>query len=367
MRAIASEAEGCMDVEGCCSFDALVAWALPRGVMPAVVPPLKKVTVGGAIAGVGVAATSFRQGLVHHAMRELEVRLPGGEVVTCTPDNAHRDLFFGFPNSHGCLGQAQRVRLATLPVRPFVHVRHGHYRDPQAFLAALARVCANDADFVDGMAFGTGEYVLSAARFADDVPWRSSYGVEPAYWQSLRERDEDYLATGDWLWRWDTDWSWYSRQFGAQRSLLRRVLGRWRGQHRESVVQDVDIPLARAGEFLGFLQRALGTAPIWVCPVHGDRPGDRFPLYSLAQPLYVSFGFRDVPQVREPQEAGGFDRLVEEEARRLGGIKALHAGSHFTPGEFDGAYGGGAYRALKARYDPQGRAPELYDKCVARA
>ena len=33
--------------------------------MPAVVPQLKSITLGGAVAGVGIEATSFRYGLVH--------------------------------------------------------------------------------------------------------------------------------------------------------------------------------------------------------------------------------------------------------------------------------------------------------------
>ena len=56
---------GWVDVEGLCSYEALVDATLPHGVMPAVVPQLKSITVAGAVAGVGIEATSFRQGLVH--------------------------------------------------------------------------------------------------------------------------------------------------------------------------------------------------------------------------------------------------------------------------------------------------------------
>jgi len=67
--------------------------------MPAVVPQLKTITIGGAAAGVGIEATSFRQGLVHDTLLEMDGWLPHGELVTCAPDNARSDLFFGFPNS----------------------------------------------------------------------------------------------------------------------------------------------------------------------------------------------------------------------------------------------------------------------------
>ncbi len=389
-----SDADGWVDVEGLATYEDVVAWCLPRGIMPAVVPQLKTITVGGAAAGVGIEATSFRHGLVHHTLRELEVLLPHGEVVVCTPDNEHRDLFFGFPNSYGCLGYALRVRLATIPVQACVHVRHWHFSHPQLFLNALARACTDRHDFVDGVVFGPREFVLSTAAFEARAPWQSDYTFQQIYYQSLRERDEDHLAAADYLWRWDTDWFWCSRQFGVQHRWVRRLLGRgrlnsrtygrwmrlnarwglarrlarWRGLYRESVIQDVDIPLPRAAEFLAFLQREIGIHPVWTCPVRGDRPGEPFALYALrAAPLYVNFGFWDVLQTREARERGHYNRLVEREVLRLGGIKSLYSDSFFTPEEFGAAYGQEAYRALKQRYDPLGRAPQLYDKCVARA
>ena len=91
------------------SYEALVRECLAHGVMPAVVPQLKTITLGGAVAGVGIESSSHRHGLVHDTMLELEVLLGDGRIVTATPDNEHADLFFGFPNSYGTLGYALRV------------------------------------------------------------------------------------------------------------------------------------------------------------------------------------------------------------------------------------------------------------------
>src|ERR671911_282020 len=97
---------------------------LAHGVMPAVVPQLKTITLGGAVAGVGIESSSHRHGLVHDTMLELDVLVGDGRVVSCTPHNAHADLFFGFPNSYGTLGYALRVKAKTLPVKPFVRLEH---------------------------------------------------------------------------------------------------------------------------------------------------------------------------------------------------------------------------------------------------
>ncbi|MGE5095584.1 MAG: FAD-binding protein [Betaproteobacteria bacterium] len=386
---------GSVDAEGLVTYEALADATLGRQAMPAVVPQLKTITLGGAAAGVGIEATSFRHGLVHHTLREIEVLLPGGDVVVCTPGNEHRDLFLGFPNSYGTLGYALRLEAATIPVKPYVRVGHAAHRSARAFFEALARACADPrSDFVDGVAFGGDDLVLNVGAFVESAPFTSDYGFERIYYRSLREKDEDYLATRDYLWRWDTDWFWCSRNVGAQNPLLRRLLGRrrlnsrtyqrlmrlntrlgltrrldrWRGLHRESVIQDVDIPIEHAADFLAFLVREIGILPVWICPVAVPSGSPDFTFYPMRRDtLYVNFGFWDVVRTREAQERGHFNRLVERRVIASGGIKSLYSDSYFTREEFDTAYHLEAYAALKRKYDPRGRAPGLYDKCVLRA
>jgi FAD/FMN-containing dehydrogenase len=145
-------------------------------------------------------------------------------------------------------------------------------------------------------------------------------------------------------------------------------LARWRGIHRESVIQDVDIPIEAAPAFLDFLMQQIRIRPVWICPVRAPQAQAVFPLYPIgAGRLYVNFGFWDVVTDKRPHEAGHFNRLVELEVLRLGGIKSLYSDCFMTREEFDAAYGMPQYEALKARYDPEGRALHLYDKCVHRA
>ena len=383
-----------VDAEGLVSFESLVDATLPHGVMPAVVPQLKSITLGGAAAGVGIEATSFRHGLVHHGLMEIEVLLPDGEVVLATPHNEHRDLFFGFPNSYGTLGYALRLRQRTVPVKPFVRIEHRRHGSAPEFFSALVSACEGQGDFVDGVAFGPDALVLNVATFVDKTPGVSDYGYERIYYRSLRELDVDYLRTVDYLWRWDTDWFWCSKNVGAQHPWMRRLLGRkhlnsrtytrimrwnarlgltrrwarWRGDHPEAVVQDVDIPIEHAGEFLEFLRREIGILPVWICPFRAPELGHAFTLYPVAPgKLHVNFGFWDTVHSHIAREQGHFNRLVEHEAMRLGGIKSLYSDSFFTREEFDLAYEMRRYAELKRRYDPNSRLLGLYEKCVLRA
>jgi len=144
-----------------------------------------------------------------------------------------------------------------------------------------------------------------------------------------------------------------------------RALDRLAGRHPESVIQDVDIPIERAPEFLEFLLREIGITPVWICPI-GAGPA-RFDLYRLEPGrLYVNFGFWDVVRTRQAHPAGHFNRLVEAQVDALGGIKSLYSDSYYTPEAFWRIYDREAYRRLKARYDPQGVLGDLYEKCVLR-
>jgi FAD/FMN-containing dehydrogenase len=382
---------GYVDAEGMIGYAELVDATLRDGVMPAVVPELKSITLGGAAAGVGIEASSFRYGLVHETLLELEVLTGTGEIVLCTPENEHSDLFFGFPNSYGTLGYALRLKALAVPVKPYVRIARTRYSDAPSFFEALSEACTGNADFVEGTVFGQRELYLSIARFVDQAPYTSDYTLERIYYRSIRERSEDYLTARDFIWRWDTDWFWCSKNVYVQNPILRRLLGRKRlnsitytrimrwnsrwgvtrkldallGVHAESVVQDIDIPLERSAEFLAFLHREIGILPIWICPIRAYRADRRFPLYPMgADTLYVNFGFWDVVRRRKSFPPGHHNRLVERKTVELGGIKSLYSDVCFERDEFWSIYDKAAYDALKARYDPNGRFPGLYEKCV---
>jgi hypothetical protein len=126
--------------------------------------------------GVGIEATSFRAGLVHDSVVEIDVLLPSGEIATCTPDNEHRDLYFGFANSYGALGYGFRFRVRTRPVKPYVLVRHLLHDQEARYFADLATACSDaSADFVDGVVFAPDKLVLTTATFVDSASWLSDY------------------------------------------------------------------------------------------------------------------------------------------------------------------------------------------------
>ena len=381
-----------VDVEWMTPYDVLVNTTLAHKVLPCVVPQLKSITIGGAVSGIGIESSSFRFGLVHESMFELDVALPTGELIKCTPDNEHADLFFGFPNSYGTLGYATRVRARTIPAKTFVALRHQKHDTFGSFLRSLTDTVNSDCDFVDGVIFDKNCIVLTTGYFTSNAEVLSDYTYHNIYYRSLLSREQDFLTVSDYIWRWDTDWFWCSKNLGAQNPLIRRILGRHRlnsrfytrvmrwnnrwkalerlerifGIRRESVIQDVDIPIANAAEFFDFFSREIGIIPIWICPVrHESDEAHHFPLFPMREgTTYINFGFWDVLRFRQKREDGYFNRKIESMVRSLGGIKSLYSASTYSESEFWKTYNGEQYQALKTKYDPRARLPNLYEKCV---
>ena len=394
------------EVQGMTTYEHLVEATLPYGLAPLCVPQLKTITLGGAVTGLGIESASFRSGLPHESVIEMDILTGTGEVLTVSgrADDPNRDLFFGFPNSYGTLGYALRLRIELEPVQPYVHLRHVRFDDASDMARALASITESrewegeQVDFCDGTVFSAREQYLTLGRM---VPERgahmpSDYTGMGIYYRSIQERREDLLTIHDYLWRWDTDWFWCSRAFGTQKPLVRRLwpksrlrsdvywkiialdrrtrfstrLDRARGRPaREEVVQDIEVPVERLAEFLDFFHREIGIEPVWVCPLRQRDPSARWPLYEFdPRQTYVNVGFWStvaLPEGVDPAE-GRLNRRIERVVTDLDGRKSLYSSAYYEPEEFRSIYGGDSYEELKAHYDPADRLLGLYDKVVRR-
>ncbi len=386
------------DVQGMTTYEHLVDATLPHGLMPCVVPELKTITIGGAVTGLGIESSSYRNGMPHESVIEMEILTGAGDVLTVTPDNDHRDLFFGFPNSYGTLGYALRVKIELEEVRPFVHLRHVPFEDFAALVTCLRQVCEQGeyegerVDFIDGCVFSPTESYLTLAGWADLAPYVSDYTYTDIYYRSIQRRREDWLTIRDYLWRWDTDWFWCSRAFQVQRPWVRRLAGRrllrsdvywkimafeerhhlkatldhWRRlPRRENVIQDVELPIDRLTQFVAGFQEHVPIAPFWLCPLRQRQADATWDLYCLdPDSLYVNVGFWSTVPLADGMEPAHHNRWVESEVDRLGGRKSLYSTTFYDEARFWELYNGPVYSRLKARYDPAGRLLDLYAKCV---
>ena len=394
------------EVLGMTTYEHLVEATLPYGLSPLCVPQLKTITLGGAVTGLGIESASFRDGLPHESVLEMDILTGDGRILTVTgaPDDPHRDLFYAFPNSYGTLGYALRLKIELEPVTPYVHLTHVRFHSAHAMVEAMSDITethrwqGQPVDYVDGTVFSADEQYLTLGRKVADrqglTP--SDYTGMDVYYRSIQRKQVDLLTTHDYLWRWDTDWFWCSRAFGTQKPAIRRLwpkdklrsdvywkIIRWdrktgfsarmdkvRGRPaREEVVQDIEVPIDRLAEFLDFFHTEVGIEPIWICPLKQRDPAVRWPLYEFdPEVTYVNVGFWStvpLPPGVDPAE-GRINRRIEQVVTSLDGRKSLYSSAYYEPEEFRSIYGGDTYDEVKATYDPQGRLLGLYDKVVRR-
>nr|WP_221176980.1 FAD-binding oxidoreductase [Nocardioides pocheonensis] len=423
------------DVQGMCTYEHLVEETLRHGLIPYVVPQLKTITLGGAVTGLGIESTSFRNGLPHESVLEMDIFTGSGEVVTATEDNEHADLFRTFPNSYGSLGYATRLRIRLEPVPAYAALRHVRFHEADKLSAAIAEITESRewdgvrVDGLDGVAFGPGEYYLTLATWTDDggfevvpeevaqrpsrragelapqPPKTSDYTGQQIFYRSIQQRSTDLLTVHDYLWRWDTDWFWCSGAFGAQDPRVRRLWPRrWRRSdvymkllgldrrfgiadrldrragrpQRERVIQDVEVPVERLGEFLDWFDAAVGMRPVWLCPLRllargsdattdvagGSHPWTSYPLEPGQ--TYVNVGFWGTVHVGADAPQAPRNRAIEAKVHELDGHKSLYSDSFYDRETFDRLYDGANLAAVKQRYDPDDRFISLYDKAVTR-
>jgi FAD/FMN-containing dehydrogenase len=411
------------EVQGMCTYEDLVDVTLAHGRIPLVVPQLRTITLGGAVTGLGIESTSWRNGLPHESVLEMDVLTGSGEIVATKPGD---DLFDAFPNSYGSLGYATRLRIELERVEPRVALRHVRFDSPAGIADAIAEVVERGEwdgepfDAVDGVAFSPDELYLTLARWTDETGPTSDYTRQQVFYRSLQQRSTDLLTTYDYLWRWDTDWFWCSRAFGAQHPVVRRLwprryrrsdvywklvaldrrlhvgdaLDRLAGRARaERVVQDIEVPVDRLAEFLSWFDAEVGMRPVWLCPLRlrrgsgerlrrgsGERlrrgSGERrrgtdserpWPSYPLqVGTTYVNVGFWGAVNVGPQADQSPRNRAIEAEVARLGGHKSLYSEAFYDEQAFDRLYGVDNLRRLRAVHDPDGRLTDLYDKVVGR-
>ncbi|MEO5711209.1 MAG: FAD-binding oxidoreductase [Nocardioidaceae bacterium] len=384
------------DVQGMCTYEDLVDVTLAHGFVPLVVPQLRSITLGGAVTGLGIESTSFRNGLPHESVLEMDVLTGDGQVVTTTPGE---DLFDAFPNSYGSLGYATRIKITLEKAPAYVDLRHLRFDDLDALAKTVEMIVEQGehdgirVDGLDGVVFEPGEAYLTLATWVSTSSTNepSDYTGMDLFFRSLQQRETDTLTMHDYLWRWDTDWFWCSGAFGLQNARIRRLwprrwrrsdvysriialetrfgvvarIDRWRGKpERERVIQDIEVPVARTAEFVRWFDAHVGMRPVWLCPLRATRA---WPSYPLAPgETYVNIGFWGTVPIEPGAADGDKNRAVEAEVTRLGGHKSLYSDAYYDRETFDRLYGVANQARVKQQTDPDTRLTGLYEKAVNR-
>lgn len=356
------------------TFVDLVAATLAHGLVPIVVPELKTITIGGAVAGGSIESMSFVHGGFHDTCLEYEVITGTGEVLICTPSNEHQLVFQMMHFAFGTLGILARLTFKLVPARPYVRLRYETYPTIDDYQAAIRRHFeARDIDFMDGIIHSPTCYVLCAGEFVDTAPYTSDYRWMKIYYQSTRSRTEDYLTTPDYFFRYDRGVTNVRPKSFLGRLVLGRFLAstqwlrlgeklRWLlRSEKPTVTLDVFVPFSKVPEFLAWYERTFQFYPLWCVPYRRVRDYEWLaPSFyeTMTDQLFLDLAIYGMRQ-RGPHN---YHRLMEEKLRELGGIKTLIAHNYYEEDEFWSIWNKRNYDAVKAITDPDNRFRDLYTK-----
>ena len=356
-------------------FCRVVDETLPLGLVPIVVPELKTITIGGAVAGCSIESMSFRYGGFHDTCLEYEIITAKGDVLTCTPDNGHSLIFQMMHGSFGTVGILSRLTFRLIPAKPFVHLRHETHTSIDSYLASIwSHFERRDVDFMDGIIHSPSRLVLCVGDFVDSAPYTNRYDWLNVYYQSTATRSEDYLKTPHYFYRYDKG---VTRVFPTSflgRLLVGKFLSsavifrlaekfRWLllSDDRPDVTVDTFLPFSRLKEFLAWYAKDFGHFPLWVVPyarVHDyEWISDRF-WAKLDDRLMIDIAIYGMKQRGDTN----FYRLMEEKLQELNGLKTLISYNYYQESEFWQIFNRKNYETVKAITDPDNIFRNLYEK-----
>ncbi len=356
------------------TFTKVVDATIKHGLAPVVVPELKTITVGGAVAGCSIESMSYKFGGFHDSCLEYEVVTAKGDVLICTPDNENQLLFQMLHGTFGTLGIITLLKFRLIPVKPFVKVSYEKYRSLEEYKQAIwGHYTKKDTDYMDGIIHSPEEYVLSTGNFVDKAPYTHSYEWMNVYYLSTARRKEDYLKTPDYFFRYNKG---VTNVY--PKSLLGRILFGWfinsnvtlgaantfRKVIPSNVIPitvDTFIPFSRINEFMDWFKKEVNHFPLWCVPYKIIRKyewiSDEF-LKNVKDELFLDIAIygmhRDDPE--------HYYRIIEEKLMELGGIKTLISTNLYSEKEFWSIWNKENYDFVKRQTDPDNIFRNLYEK-----
>jgi hypothetical protein len=362
------------------TFTDLVSATLPHGLVPLIVPELRTITIGGAVAGCSIESMSFKHGGFHDSCLEYEVITAKGDVLHCTPDNEHGLVFQMMHGSFGTLGILSKLKFRLVPAKPFVRLEHHMFSTLKEYKDAIFRHFeAQDVDFMDGFIFpptpdgGPAErFVLSLGFFVSEAPYTSRYDWTKVYFLSTVARKTDYLETSHYFFRYDHGVTnvhpksflgrlFFGKFFGSAR-LLRGA--EWVPRlipEKPDVTIDLFIPFSKLDAFLAFYERSFEFRPLWVVPYKRVRDYEWVSkefVDDLTDSLFIDLAIYGMKQ-----EGGrNYYKEIEDELQRLGALKTLISHNYYDEATFWKIWNKPNYDAVKKITDPDNIFRDLWSK-----
>jgi len=356
------------------TFVDLVTATMKHGLVPLVVPELKTITIGGAVAGCSIESMSYKCGGFHDTCLEYEVITAKGDVMICTPDNENSLVFQMVHGTFGTLGIISLLKFKLTKAKPFVKVTYERYSSIKDYKAAIWRhFTKKDVDFMDGIIHSPEELVLSVADFVDKAPYHHSYDWMRVYYKSTKERKEDYLKTADYFFRYDkgvtnvNPKSFLGRlllgKFTSSSQVLRLVQWFHRFIPAGSIpfTLDVFVPFSKTENFMKWYRKEIDFFPLWCVPYKLVR---KYEWVSkelqdrIDDELFLDLAIYGMKR----SDGKNYYKMIEGELMEIGGLKTLISGNYYSETDFWKNWNKDNYTKVKEKTDPDNSCRDLYAK-----
>lgn len=374
-----------LEVQGLTTFEQIVDFTLPFGLVPLITPELKRITVGGAIVGIGIETNSYKFGFVHDSLIEADVLLPDGRIITCSATNEHKDLFHALGNSYGTLGYILRAKIKLRSAKKFVKLVTVKPKNTRELVSLMKKASTDSSvDYMESMIYSKKELYFTTAYDTNGAKNVTSIYGQTVFYREISKPGTIYLTTKDYLFRYDPEWFWAipetkayatfrqvaprrmrSSAFYARYLALQEKFGTAKQDERlEKLIQDWEVPWKHAKALLDFAldNLSLDGKPLMSAPTKTLHDNTLYPMPKNT--LYLNLGSYNFVE-RKPEHAPyHHTQIMDEFTFKHDGIKMLYSSTFLDEKAFNKRYGGAEYKKLKKRYDPKGLAPTLYQKAV---
>jgi len=361
------------------TFSDLVKATMKYNLVPIVVPELKTITIGGAVAGCSIEATSYKNGGFHDTCLEYEVVSAKGDIFQCTPNNENREMFQMIHGTFGTLGILTKLKFKLMDAKPFVRMTYETYSTLEAYKKAINIHYTNkDVDFMDGVIFSPEKFVLCIGNFVDSAPYFHKYEWMIPFYKSVEKRKEDYIPTYDYFFRYDSDCHWIAKNYGLENPILRFLLGKFllsstkmltiakkiapiMKEVKPDVVVDVFIPFSNFNTFFEFYKKEFNYFPLWMVPYKVVRKYEwinRDFMKDVKDELFIDLAIYGMKQ----RGNKNYYKIMEDEIFKLKGIKTLISYNFYDEVTFWKIWNKENYDRIKKVMDPDNILDDLYHK-----
>ncbi|MEA1987315.1 MAG: FAD-binding oxidoreductase [Candidatus Marinimicrobia bacterium] len=356
------------------TFVDLVTATMKYNLVPIIVPELKTVTIGGAVAGCSIESMSFKHGGFHDTCIEYEIITAKGDVLTCTPENENKLLFQMIHGTFGTLGIISKLKFKLIPAKPFVKIKYEKYDNIEDYKSAIWGHYENkDVDFMDGIIHSPTEYVLSVADFVDNAPYTHNYDWMRIYYISTKTKKEDYLKTADYFFRYDKGVTnvnpksllsrfFFGKLINSTRTLkLVKKFRRLISSDKIPITVDLFIPYSKVTNFMEWYKKEVNHFPLWCVPykfVRGYEWISTDFLNKMKDNLVLDLAIYGMKKRYDKN----YYKIIEDELMNIGGIKTLISNNYYSESDFWKIWNKQNYDKVKQKTDPNNIFRNLYTK-----